>query len=415
MAKRIAFQFAALPENFKLNGGLKEPVRFSEKRAVFVEATNRFHADFDGDGQQDRFILNIKRGPRNLQCSARNNQCVLFLPNGAKSVAKLIPGYASGNNPADFYLETTDGEKTLLQHKMQKPLLAKRTEADYAKHLANVSKLAQKNWDAAVAESIRYNLGLPHTWIVQKTSTDPLTWINAEKPYTDCTFELERVIAELRSDGSLENFKEVFRNVQYYPYQGQAERADFTTAEALPHYKRLGVMLDETERLFTNLTGTAAPTFSAKIDKEAWYKAQHDGAASGKNFSPQQLELAFIPFATAVSVNNAGEMHINPKLAEVLPKVSVAIVMNKDRRFEKLGTDIPESHIIFLVKEGKSIKVLHSTPTTDLGIAAVTMEDFDVFMKSRYVKVENGVVVSNGKEKTAVGFKVLFFAQPAPK
>lgn len=417
MTKPLEFTLKSLATKPKLNASLAERTQgvpaLMESRKVKPAPTLAFHSDFNGDGVRDSFELQIKEGPQvALQCIP--NHCTLWAPQGAQGVAKLIPGDMNQDGSADFYIETQEGQAFALENKMEVPPTVL-TRDEYRTHLKTLRTQLQRKetWWDAVRTSIGLTYGISHTWVVPEPKPR-YPWIDGTPRHTDCVIDFERTMAELHAPtAAFSDFQKKFKVVQFHDYNGHPERTDFFTAEAVPHLSALGMISDRTADFFKKLRpGTATPTFTATINKENWYKGLHNGQASGKDFPEWKFEMGYIPFADMFSATNDGKLALNKNLADQLPPVSIIVAMNKGRIFKALGTEIPDSHVAYLIKDPKSgeVYVHHSTPTTDLNLATVTTEDLSSFMQLRYCHAPDGTVVP--KDKTAVGIKILTVVPP---
>lgn len=379
MSQPLQFTLKPLSTKPKLNASLAERSRgtaaLMESRALTPAPTLTVHADFNGDGVRDSFELQIQEGPQvTLQCQP--NRCTLF----------------ALENTMDTF----------------QPMLNRDSYRLYLNTLHAIFKLKNSWWNA-LSYSIDHTMGVSHTWVVPEPRPR-YPWMDGTPLHTDCVIDVERTLAELHAPTSrFSDFQRLFNRIQFYNYNGHKERTDFFTTEAVPHLVALGYLSDSTDAYHGQIhTGTtSAPTFTATINKENWYKGRHNGQASGRNFPEQRVDLSYIPFADVLTVSADGTLQLAPALARSLPPVSIMVIMNKGRVFKALGTEIPDSHVAYLIKDSKTgeVYVHHSTPTTDLNLAAVTTEDFSRFMQLRYCKADNGNVVTT--DKTAVGIKIL--------
>ena len=414
MTKPLEFKLWPLATKPKLNATLAERTQgipaLMESRKLTPAPHIALHADFNGDGQRDAFELQINEGS-DVDLLCQPNHCTLWLPHGSQGIAKLIPGDINSDGSADFYVETHDGKAYALHNTMDisRPAM---TRDSYRAHLQALHTLRKNrgSWWDAIHASITLTFGLSHTWV----SPEPkprYPWMDGTPLHTDCVIDFERTVAELHTKSAkFSDFQRAFNAVQFYNYQGRKERTDFFTAEAVPHLSALGMIADRTVAYMSKLRpNTATPTFTTTINKENWYKGLRQGQASGKNFPEWKLEMTYIPFEEMFTVTANGKLAVNATLAKLLPPVSIMVVMNKGRVFKALGTEIPDSHVAYLIKDAKTgeVYVHHSTPTTDLNLATVTTEGLTRFMQLRYCQIENGKVVS--KDKTAIGIKILDF------
>lgn len=416
MTKPLEFTLRPLATKPKLNATLAERTQgapaLMESRKITPAPQILFHSDFNGDGTRDRFNLDIIESSKvGLYCQP--NRCTLWAPQGAQGLAKLIPGDMNHDGSADFYLETQEGQAFALENTMDapRPTLTRTTYANHLTTLRTFLNTSKDKWKAVEA-SINLTFGISHTWVVPEPKPR-YPWMDGTPLHTDCVIELERTLAELHAPtAKFSDFQRTFNAVQFYDYQGKKERTDFFTAEAVPHLTSLGMISDLTGTLFLQASpGTHdVPTFSTTINKENWYKGLHDGQPSGKNFPEWHLAMTYIPFQTLfAATENDTMLVVNPAVARALPPISIMVVMNKGRVFKNLGTEIPDSHVAYLIKDPTSgeVYVHHSTPTTDLNLAAVTTEDLSRFMLLRYCQIDKGNVIA--KDKTAVGLKIFAF------
>lgn len=413
MGKTPVFSLKTPETPLPLDGGLTSPVRLQTKLAMAPSSVLHFDSDFDGDGTRDSFTLNIRDGESRSLITRQNGQSyTLFLPGGKDAIVRIIPGDADGDRDADLLMELKDGRQLLLVNETPLQTSAAGREP-YDIHLVRVSGLAKTDKFEAARASLYYNRGLTHTWVLTNAPeiTTPATliepWLNSDVPYTDCYLETMRLLAELANkSGTHEEFSKLYQDVQFYDFNGTPEHTDFFTVEALPRMIEQGYLDDSTKSLYKKNHKKAAPTFPAIIDKEAWFRYVHK-KSSGKDFPQWSVTLDYYPFAALLKIDRNGKILINPKLEEALPPLCILVVMNKDRKLPNSDITVPDSHIVFLMKdENGERQILHSTPTTDVGIASTTTETIDSFFRTRYANIRNSKTTFD-KNKTAVGVKIL--------
>lgn len=413
LAKRIAGEPAVYP---RLAIAPRDPIQLA--------------SDFNGDGILDRFQLTIRDGLLpSIRCVS--SSCSLLVPGGAAGVAQLIPADLTQDGIVDFYLETTAGAAFMLENTMDSPIQPMLDRDTYRTHLLGIAilTLGPKGFWDAVRKSIALTAGQSHTWVVPEPKPR-YPWIDGGPLHTDCVIDLERILAELHNaSGKFSGFQRHFNRIQFYDFKGR-ERTDFFTEEAIPHLVRLGMVQDLTPALWATTSRDPIPTFQATVNKENWYRGKNKGAPSGKAFPEWKVTLHHIPFDRMLVPHSDGHISLRPEIAAALPPVSIFVVVNKGRVFKAHGTEIPTSHVGYLMKDPQTgeITIHHSTPTTDLGVASATQETVTAFFQTRYRKVVDGKLsvltynkIVDGKpipaiyNEEAVGVQLLGFLPPNRK
>lgn len=419
MTPSISLTLKPLDPKPKLDATLAERSRgipgIMPSRAFTPAEEMDVYADFDGDGRIDHFQLLVSASPTpQISCTA--SHCSLFVPHGVDGIAKLIPGDITQDGLVDIYLETTDGRAFALENMMDAPIRPLPSRDTYRTHLVKMAALTMgpKGWWDAVRKSIDLSTGLSHTWVAQEPKPR-YPWLEGTPPHTDCVIDLERTLAELHAaSDKFTDFQRYFNRIQKYQFNGP-ERTDFFTAEAVPHLTRLGMITDLTASLWAATSKAPLPTFQSTINKEAWFRAAHNGTPSGKNFPEWHVTLGYIPFESFLAIEDDGRLKIHPDIAATLPPVSIFVVMLKDNFVKASGTEIPDYHVGYMMKDAATgdITIRHSTPTSDMGVATVTDETVNSFFKTRLRKPVDGKLVP--VLKTSVGLQVYGFVAPKAK
>jgi hypothetical protein len=382
-----------------------------------VDDTIVIDADMTGDGLPDHAEVKI-------EYDTSSDVPVYLNRDGAQAVAwpfdpikEVLVGDVDKDGDADIFLD-----EDMKYYLVNTTDVDRRKDMDEEAFKTVLKKVEEKRAAGDVKgvflEAISAALGTAHSWTVP--GEGPTAPYDRDTEYDfnigNCVTWVEQILAMVRSGGDFDGFVKELHKIRYLDgVVDYAMRNHFQEADWIPN----NIAADYIADIVTAIAGEDAPSVSAKINKKNWYAAKTslDGDFSDLTeeeyaqrllefqslgvFMPEaEVTLRYVPFFQMIT--GAGlDAAIAPAFVDAMPDVAIFNLANDGVKIADDDgawiTDLIVTHVGFVIKDGDSLKVYHSTPNTDTGLSIMTEEDFLSFLNRRFL---------DNPKTTAVGLHI---------